>query len=95
MNYEYTSGSKILVTITANADTNTTELYVNNTYITGSIGGDETVSPFNISSLPLKFGFNTQGDATYFKGTVSSLLLYNKILSASEVATNYTVLSSL
>jgi len=40
----------------------------------------------------LAFGFNANSDATYFSGSVSDLLLYNRILSQSEILSVYNYL---
>jgi hypothetical protein len=42
----------------------------------------------------LKFGFNANTDATYFKGTIQDLVVYNRELSGAEITTNYGVLSN-
>lgn len=84
--------SKQLFTITANANTNVMELYINDTFITNFTGGE--VNNFNSASVPFVFGFNTQGDATYWKGAVHDLLLFNTVLSSTEVSQSYAYLSS-
>jgi len=82
-----TYGAKQLITITANDSTNVIELYVNNTLI-GNFSG-VLLNAFNVAARPFVFGFNTNSDATYFKGGVTALLLYNKVLNATEVSQSY------
>lgn len=82
---------KQLITITANENTDLMELYVNSAFVTNFTAG--AVNNFNASAVPFVFGFNTNGDATYWKGGVSDLLLYNKVLSATEVSQSFAYLS--
>jgi hypothetical protein len=85
-----------LITITVNAATDTTKLYLNGNFVTnGDSGG---VNDFNSSSTKrLVFGYNADGDAgpfgQYAGNRVKALLLYNKVLSDAEVLTNYNALS--
>jgi len=85
-----TLATKQLITITVNADTDLMELYLNDTFVTNFTAGG--VNNFNVATQPLVFGFNTDGDATYWKGAVSDLLLFNKVLSATEVSQSYSYL---
>jgi hypothetical protein len=86
-----TFASKQLITITANTTTDVLQLYVNDLFVTNfSAGG---VNNFNSASVPFVFGFNTDGDATYWKGAVSDILLYNKVLSATEVSQSFAYLN--
>jgi hypothetical protein len=88
--YNYTPPNKVLVTLTLNDTTNKASLYINESLI---VTGSGPVNAFNLSTLPLKFGFNTNGDATYFKGAISDLLVYNKDLNATAVSHSYAFLS--
>jgi hypothetical protein len=90
--YTYTPGTKVLVTFTVNDTTNKTSLYINDSFIAS---GSNAVNAFNAASLPLKFGWNANTDATYFKGAISDLLVYNKELSSTEVNQSYYYLNSL
>jgi hypothetical protein len=86
-----------LVTITCNATTNDTKLYLNGTFIANGDAGD--VTDFNSASTKrLVFGYNSNTDAKPFgfdnENRVKDLLLYNKVLSAGEVASNYNYLNS-
>ena len=78
-----------LITITVNATTNVIELYVGNTFIGNFSRTTDVVNNFNAVNRPFVFGFNSNSDATYFKGGVTALLLYNKVLNATEVSQSY------
>ena len=91
LTYNYTPPNKVLVTLTLNDTTNKASLYINERLI---VTGSGAINAFNVSTLPLKFGFNTNGDATYFKGAISDLLVYNKELNATEVYQSYDYLIS-
>ena len=85
-----------LVTMSFDAATNQAKLYLNGTFEANGGGGD--IADFNAASTKrLVFGYNSNGDALPF-GTdanrVKELLLYNKVLSAGEVTTNYNYLNS-
>jgi hypothetical protein len=84
-------GQKQLITITADAATDNLQLYVGPTFITNFTGGG--VNDFNLASVPFVFGFNTDTATTYWKGAVSDLLLFNKVLTATEVSASYAILS--
>jgi hypothetical protein len=43
----------------------------------------------------LVFGWNSNGDATFWKGAVSDLLVYNTVLTPTEISQSYAYLSSL
>jgi hypothetical protein len=89
------TGSVFLITITADSIdpiNDTTQLYVNGAFVSEQVGA--SINAFNVSSLPFKFGFNTNTDATYWRGNTKSLLLYNKVLSLSEIQQNYNTLVS-
>ena len=87
------SAVKALWTITVTTLTNTIQVYKNNTFVGSAVRvAPFSLEPFNTSTKPLKFGFNTDGDATYFKGTISDLLLYNRVLTAGEVSAVYATL---
>lgn len=95
--YNYVDGTKVLVTIAAEeAIPPITErkvrFYVNDTLISDQFAA--TFLNFTASVVPLKFGWNANSDATYFKGAVSDLLVYNKSLQSYEVANNYNYLVS-
>ena len=88
-----TLGQKQLITITAYEVDNEIKLYINSSFI-GNFSGTSDINPFNDSTQKLKFGFNANGDATYWKGGVTALLLYNKVLDATEVSQSYTFISA-
>lgn len=90
LTYNYTPPNKVLVTLTLNDTTNKASLYINESLI---VTGSGAINAFNVSTLPLKFGFNSDGDATYFKGAISDLLVYNKELNATAVSHSYAFLS--
>jgi len=85
---------KHLITIRVNSTTNLMDLYVNNTSL-GDFSRIGYINEFNTGSLPLVFGWNIDGDGTYWKGAVSDLLVFNKELSATEISQSYAYLSSL
>lgn len=43
---------------------------------------------FNASTKPLRFGFDTGGDGVLYKGPVSNLFLYNRVLTQAELNNN-------
>jgi hypothetical protein len=88
-----TPAVKILLTMACNADTDKVSFFVNTTNF-GTGSANTPVNDFSVSSGPLRFGFNTDTDATYFKGTMSDLIIYNRILTEAEVTTNYNTLST-
>jgi hypothetical protein len=71
-------GSKQLITITVNAGSNVCELYVGPSFITNFSAG--AVLNFNAASVQFRFGWNANADATFWKGGVSVILLYNKVI---------------
>ena len=83
-----------LITITVNATTNVIELYVGNTFIGNFSRTTDVVNNFNAVNRPFVFGWNANSDATFFKGGISDLILYNKVLSGAEITTNFNVLSN-
>jgi hypothetical protein len=87
-----TSAEKALWTLLGNDSAERVTVYKNTTLIGDMTAGG--VNAFNVASLPLKFGFNTNGDATYFKGTIQDLIIYNRELSDVEISTNYGILSA-
>jgi hypothetical protein len=90
-----TPSVKLLFTMTvdSNPDAPRTAYFVNTTNF-GTGSQFSVVSPFNTASGSLTFGFNIDTDATYFKGTMSDLIIYNRILTPAEVTTNYNTLST-
>jgi hypothetical protein len=86
------SATKTLWTLVGNDTANSIVVYKNGTSVGTMSAG--AVNSFNASGTPFKFGFNTNTDATYFKGTIAELLVYNKGLSAGEVSTTYTYLNT-
>jgi hypothetical protein len=88
-----TYASKQLITVTVNASSNVIQLYVNGTFIGNAIGSGD-VNNFNAGiGTPFVFGWNADTDAGFWKGGVSDLILYNRILSAGEVTTNFNILN--
>ena len=84
------------LTITVDAATDTTKLYINGNFVTNGDSG--VVNDFNSSSTKrLVFGYNADSDAgpfgQYSGNRVKALLLYNKVLSDAEVLANYNALS--
>ena len=89
-----TYGQKQLITIRVDTTTNLMDLYVNTTS-SGDFSRIGYINEFNSGSLPLVFGWNSNGDATFWKGAVSDLLVYNKVLTPTEISQSYAYLSSL
>ena len=85
-------GGKSLWTITLDAPNDIAKLYKNGTFVTNFSNG--TISSLFNATVPMKFGWNVNSDNTYFNGVVSDLLVYNKILSDSEVLQNYNALAA-
>ena len=86
-----------LVTITVNTNTNTTQLYINGDYVTSSVGSpinafnDATGSPLTFAYIPNQ-GIFTSSEP--LNGVISNLLVYNRVLGATEVQSNYQALIS-
>jgi hypothetical protein len=80
------------ITITVNASTNVIQLYVGNTFIGNFSRTTDVVNNFNAANVPFVFGWNENSDATFFKGAATDLILYNKVLSSTEVNTNFNAL---
>jgi hypothetical protein len=85
--YNFVSNTQNCYCMTLDATTDVGTMYLNG--VLGGTLGSGTVNNFNVSSLPLKFGFNSNTDATYFKGYIRALLVYNRVLSAQEVNDAY------
>lgn len=86
--------TKMLYTMTVNSVTNLVNIYVNTLSITSSLASN--LNDFNASTGSMTFGYtDLDTDATYFKGTMSDLILYNRILTQYEVANNYNTLSTI
>lgn len=81
------------IVVTVNSDTNVIQFYRNGEFVGNFSRTTDVVNPFNAFAGPFKFGFNTNADATYFKGSLKSVSLYNKVLSATEVESNYAYLT--
>lgn len=82
----YNGGSKALFTINVTTnDFNIGSFYFNKT---GSLD-NMRANAFNSSSVPLRFGFNVNSDATLFKGTAAGLTVYNRMLTPEEIENNY------
>jgi hypothetical protein len=94
-NYDVTNtpATKILYTMTVNSTTNQAFAYYNETFVSSSALSD--IAVFSVSTGSLTFGFNANSDATYFKGTMSDIILYNRVLTPEEVTNNYNTLSTI
>jgi hypothetical protein len=79
---------KKLITITVRTDIDSIGLWVN-IYYEGAFFDGGPINNFNSANAPFRFGWNADGDATFWKGGVSSILLYNKVLSSEEIYNNY------
>jgi hypothetical protein len=88
-----TSYDKGLATFTlSGTGLGTANSYLNNQFI--QIRGNVSNNGFNASGLPLKFGWNADTDATFFKGTATALLVFNRELNQTEVSKSYAYLSA-
>ena len=85
------SAEKVLWTLVGNVTTDIILLY-RNTSPQGPFGNG-SMNSWDASGT-LKFGFNTNTDATYFKGTIQDLIIYNRELNPGEITTNYNYLVS-
>ena len=98
-NYLYPTGSKVLLTISANTSTNIIKFYANENLI-GSSSGVTDVSGFNegagASANSFVFGYNPVSylSAGLFKGAVSDILIYSKELTLNEVSQSYAFLQT-
>ena len=79
--------------ITVNATTNVIELYRNGAFVGNFSLSSDVVNNFNADASPFKFGFNTNTDATYFKGSLASVALYNRVITADDVFYNWGALT--
>jgi hypothetical protein len=89
----YTYPERTLYTLLV---TNQSSTLYKNAEIAPAISSDsgKPFTGFNSSSQSLRFGYPVDGDATYFKGAISSLLIYNRLLYPQEIANNYAYLSA-
>jgi hypothetical protein len=85
--------TKQQIVLTVNATTNVIEFYRNGAFVGNFNRTTDVVNNFNDFASPFKFGFNTNGDATYFKGSLASVALYNKVISATDVFYNWGALT--
>ena len=85
--------TKQQLVITVNATTNVIELYRNGAFVGNFNRTTDVVNDFNADASPFKFGFNTNADATYFKGSLASVALYNKVITADDVFYNWGALT--
>ena len=85
LNYTYTADTWYHVALTYNASDGATKAYVNGSFENG-ITSTENITfndvPFNVA----KTNYTTP---TYFEGSTSSVRVYNKALTASEISQNY------
>jgi hypothetical protein len=76
------SGVWYFVALTYNAGTNTLTLYKNGTVVsTGSTATPQALTELNIGRY--------DSTATYLKGTVDNVMLFNKVLTGDEIAALY------
>ena len=91
--------SSINVTMTINTDGGAYglgqgEFYVNGVFGT-SVSFSPGINPFDVNSEPFRFGYKADVDAEYYNGGVKQILLYNRVLTSSEILQNYNYLNSL
>lgn len=82
----YSDGLWHMVTYVRDVENHVGQLYVDGSYVGGYADTDNNVTG------PLKFG--TYGSGEYYKGKMDDVSLYNRALSASEVAELYPAASS-
>lgn len=75
--------------ITLTYDTSFLKLYVN-----GLLTNSKSESSANISSSSIRLGRSNTGTAYYYNGDSSSLSIYNRALSSSEILQNYNALKN-
>jgi hypothetical protein len=85
-NYTIPDATLAVVTIVFDKTNSELKLYANTTLINTI---SQTIANWNVTAVPLTFGFNTNTDATYFAGSVRELTLYKKVLTLGEITTNY------
>jgi ABC-type transporter Mla subunit MlaD len=87
-----------LITFTINTALNQTQLYINGSLIASSIVQFPAIIDFNAVNLPLIFGFTSGsqsvGQSTGLNGFVRDLLVYNRVLTPTEVEANYNALET-
>jgi hypothetical protein len=77
----YVNGNKTAYVLTV---TNGSQILYKNAFKVGS--ATKVFNGFTASVLaPLQFGWNAQTDANYFSGSISDVLIYNRVLSNIEV----------
>jgi hypothetical protein len=81
------------IVLTVNADTNVIQFYRNGAFVGNFNRTTDVVNNFNADASPFKFGFNTNADATYFKGSLASVALYNRVITAADVFFNWGALT--
>jgi len=82
---------KSQIVITVDDATNVVTLYKDGALV-GNFSGT-AVNAFNAFASPFKFGYNTNADATFFKGSLASVALYSKVISATDVFYNWGALT--
>lgn len=75
--------------VTLTYDTSSLKLYID-----GSLTNSRSESGANISSSSIRLGRSNTGTTYDYNGDSSSLLIYNKALSASEITQNYNALKN-
>jgi hypothetical protein len=84
----FSSDTWYLITVTWNTSTNVAVGYVNGSQV---FSESNTTWPTTLPSLTLGGGFSSSAERWY-SGGIGAVMLYNKVLSATEVAQNYAAL---
>jgi|688.fasta_scaffold497917_2 hypothetical protein len=92
--YSYTENEKAMFTIVVQGDE--VKWYKNTQLFYSASYAFDPILCGNFSpGYPLRFGASGSSDVNKFSGSVSNLLMYNTSLTATEIANNYTYLSSI
>jgi hypothetical protein len=90
--YSLNTWNNVVVVKTPGAANTTTKLYLNGVEL--SIASSTTITP-NVVSRVIRVGrWTNDGAPSYFQGRVSNTQIYNRALTAAEVAQNYNALKS-
>ncbi len=83
-----TFGSWVMITATSETNSvNDMKVYQNGSLVSYINRGVATPNSINYTGLPLRIG--SRENIAFLKGSVSNVQIYNRALSASEVAQNY------
>ena len=79
-----------LVATSSSNSANDMSVYQNGVLTSFTIRGNSSPGTIDYNTVPLRIG--SRGNGNYFKGNISKVSIYNRALSATEVAQNYNAL---